>query len=315
MSAPLFSVVIPTFDRAGYVLEALESVLAQTRADFEVIVVDDGSTDDTAERLAPHLDRIVYVRQPNAGQAAAKNRGVRQATGRYVGFLDSDDRWEPRTLEAVAAELEKHPDTGLLSIRIRDVEADRSPTPRTHGKRTAGPLYTTAGLLGRDVGACSVYFVRRDLLERVGGFDESLRSAEECDLALRLSFVTTLRALPEPLLLRRLHAGNLSRDMKLNAKCWIRLLEKLARDRPDFVARNRRLYRRALAKERLRFGRELLATEATDRDSLRRARRQLWSSLTTNPFSRRAPVYLAWSLIAPTTYARFRTAERKRGRS
>ena len=109
--APRFSVVVPTYDRADSLGATLESVFAQTLPDLELVVVDDGSTDDTLARLAEVDDpRLVVESQPNAGPAAARNRGMRRARGAHVAFLDSDDRWHPEFLETVAAALEPDPD-------------------------------------------------------------------------------------------------------------------------------------------------------------------------------------------------------------
>ena len=303
------SVVIPTYNRANLVVKAVESVLGQTHAADEVLVIDDGSTDDTRERLTPYLDRMRYVRQENAGPAAAKNRGLRETTGDVVGFLDSDDLWKPQTLALVTSEFRARPDTGLLSVMAREIRADGRPTNKVYGKHTPGTDYTTAGLLHYDSGGCSWFFVRRDALERVDGFDESLRSAEECDLSLRLSFDVPLRAIRQPLLLRRKHAGNLSEDMRLNARCWIRLLEKLHREHPEFVREHPWVYRRALAKQRLRLGRELLVHEAHDPRARAESRRELRSSLATYPFFLRTLTYLVWSVVAPSALSRWRRFE------
>jgi glycosyltransferase involved in cell wall biosynthesis len=305
---PRFSVVIPTFDRGRWLVEAIDSVLAQDQDDFELIVVDDGSTDDTADLVRPYLERLTYVRRPNRGAASARNAGIALARGAIVGFLDSDDRWEPRTLTEVAATFDRHPDTGLVAIMAREVDLDGSPGV-TYGKRSAGDRYSTESLLLQDAGGCSWYFVRRELLEEVGGFDESLSSAEECDLALRLSLVAPLRAVREPLLLRRRHADNLSLDQTENARCWLRLLDKLGREHPEFVREHPRTYRRAVAKEKLRLARERLAVAGADPGAAGDARRLLRESLATYPFYRRGLTYLAWAWIAPRTYGRWRRRE------
>src|SRR5687768_16286416 len=103
------SVVIPTFNRKNLVVRTIESVLAQTRAPLEVIVVDDGSTDSTSDALRKDGDRIVYVFQSNAGVSAARNRGMQKATGDAIAFVDSDDVWLPRMLEVLVAPLETSP--------------------------------------------------------------------------------------------------------------------------------------------------------------------------------------------------------------
>ena len=103
MNNELISVVIPTYNYGHFVTEAVDSVLAQTYRHYEVVVVDDGSTDDTRARLAPYGDRIRYIHQENQGLSAARNTGIRAARGGVIGLLDSDDKWHPRKLETQAA--------------------------------------------------------------------------------------------------------------------------------------------------------------------------------------------------------------------
>ena len=291
------------------VVEAVKSVLAQTRPAAEIVVVDDGSTDDTTERLAPFADRIRLLRQEHKGQSAAKNRGWRSAVGSIVGFLDSDDRWRPQTNEAVEREFRDHPQAGLVSIMAHEVDATGHRSERIYGKRSPGADYTTAGLLREDSGGCSWFFVRREPLDAVGGFDESLRSAEECDLVLRLSLVANLRALRRPLLLKGMHDDNISHDFRDNARNWIALLEKLRREHPQIERDHPAALRSALAKAWLRLGRELLVHEAGDPAARAESRRALRSSQRTWPGFGRSYGYLLWSHLAPRTYARFRRRE------
>jgi glycosyltransferase involved in cell wall biosynthesis len=291
------------------VVQAVESVLAQQFTEFELIVVDDGSDDDTHERLLPYHDRLTYLKQSNGGAAAARNVGIRSATGEIVGFLDSDDLWECETLSAVDREFEANPQAGLVSIMAREIAADGSPSDIIYGKHSAGVEYTTAKLLLEDAGGCSWFFVRRELLDLVGGYDESFKSAEECDLVLRLSFATRLHALLRPLLLRRKHDDNLSTNQADNARCWLRILDKLRDEHPEFVSEHPRAYRRAVAKEKLRLGRELLVDAATDPAAASTARRLIRESLFTFPFFRRGLTYLAWAWIAPRSYASWRKRE------
>lgn len=119
---PQVSVIIPTYNRARYVTEAIDSVLAQTYQDYEVIVIDDGSTDNTREVLEPYMDRIRYIRQENAGVSAARNRGIGEAQGQWLAFLDSDDIWLPEKLESHTAFIVEHANvclhaTGMLLQR------------------------------------------------------------------------------------------------------------------------------------------------------------------------------------------------------
>jgi glycosyltransferase involved in cell wall biosynthesis len=309
--APAVSIVITTYNRAGLVGQAIDSALAQTWIDREILVVDDGSTDGTEAVIRGYGARVTYVRKENGGEASARNHGIREASGGWVAFLDSDDAWEPDALTTLMAAARKNPEAGLVAMRARAMLADGTPTGRTHGKRSKGPLFTTGSLLWGDSGGVLMPMVRRDLLLEEGGFDETLRSATDCDMWLRLSFKTTLIGVPQPLLLVRVHPANASGDRSLNARMWLVILEKLRRAHPEWVEAHRFTFRRAVGKERLRLGRELLAAWDGSAVALREARAALAGSVRTFPFFLRGWVYLAWSLIAPGGYAAWRRLEMK----
>ncbi len=151
-----------------------------------------------------------------------------------------------------------------------------------------------------DSGGVLTPMVRRDAVLEAGGFDESLRSAPDCDLWLRLSLENEMVGLDEALLQLRTHDDNLSGDRELNARMWLLILDKLAREAPGFVARHPRAYRRALAKEHRRLGRELLKTSGRDAARLAEARSSLARSLRASPASPRTWRWLAVAWLTPT---------------
>jgi len=306
---PTISVVIPTYNRAGLVGQAIESALGQSFADREIVVVDDGSTDGTTAALARFGSKIRVVRQENRGEAAARNRGIREAAGAWVAFLDSDDLWEPNALERLVQASAAHPGVGLVAMKARAILADGTRTGRVHGKKSRGPSFTTRSLLWGDAGGVLMPMVRRDLLLAEGGFDESLRQATDCDMWLRLSFRTEMIGVDAPLLLCRVHPENASADKTVNAAMWLRILDKLARAEPAWVAANPWTYRRALGKERLRLGRERLAAWDGSRAGLASAREALRGSVAAFPFFARAWLYILWSVVAPRGYAAWRRVE------
>lgn len=310
-AAPLVTVVIPTYNRADYLEQALGSVFRQTFTDYEVIVVDDGSTDHTPAVLASHQDRITSLRQENSGAARARNRGIRLARGTWVAFLDSDDMWQPVALERLVAATGHYPQAGLVTMKGLLMKSDGEVTDRIVGKRSPGPSFTTRSLLDKDSGGVLTPMVRRQVLEEVGGYDEGLRTAHDCDLWLRISFRTPMVAIEDALLLRRVHDANASGDQLLNARMWLRILQKLSDEHPAFVRDNKELVSRAMAKENLRLGRELLARADEDPAHISEARRVLRHSLAAHGWSRRAWAYLLWSLLAPRTYAGWRRREVK----
>ena len=122
------SVIIPTYNRADLVKQAVDSVLRQTVSDYEIIVVDDGSTDHTRQVLESVTPPVRYLFQKNRGFAAARNRGIAESRGEYLAFLDSDDLFEPRLLEAVLATFEAHPEAGAVCSAEREIDIENNPS-------------------------------------------------------------------------------------------------------------------------------------------------------------------------------------------
>jgi len=291
-SARAVSVVIPAFNAERTLGEAVRSVLAQVPAPLEVLVVDDGSTDGTravAEGFGPPV-RVLTGQ--NAGPSAARNRGVREARGSWIAFLDADDLWERGYLAAAEEHLAAHPDTGLLCFGVRVLE-DGRPTAHVIHKKTPGAVYTTEGLLEGDVGTICTPLVARDVFLAAGGFDETLRGNEDCHLWLRLSRMTVLRQDPRALLLYRRHAGNTSGDVLANARESVRSLELLEASHPEFAGAFRRPMRRMVGKENLRLGRELLVRG----EDLPLTRAALRRAVTHRPGRLRGWYYLAFAYV------------------
>ena len=196
---PTISVVIPVFNRAEAVRRAIASVLAQTFGDFELIVVDDGSTDETVTSVAGFTDpRVRCIRhERKRGASAARNTGIRASTAPYVAFLDSDDEWLPTKLERQAQLFEGADDRlGFVYTGTERVYANGhvgTNIARRHADLTRQLLTINV------VGETSVGMIRRRALEAVGGFDESLPASQDADLWLRLSEKFRADAVPDPL--------------------------------------------------------------------------------------------------------------------
>jgi glycosyltransferase involved in cell wall biosynthesis len=182
---PRFSVIIPTHNRAPVVRDAIESVLTQTLSDYEIIVVDDGSTDDTAALLKEYKGRLTCAYQQNAGAAAARNRGIEMARGRFIAFLDSDDAWAPWTIETLACAVEQFGSPALVAGR------GASWASRPQVRREALQCRSSQNFLAASRAQSAFYgmpglAIRADVLRTAGGFRERLRTAEDQDLCLRL---------------------------------------------------------------------------------------------------------------------------------
>ncbi|MBS0305635.1 MAG: glycosyltransferase family 2 protein [Proteobacteria bacterium] len=200
MPAPTVSVVVPAYNAAAFVGRAVDSVLAQSGVDYELLVVDDGSSDGTVAVLAAYGDRLRVLVQANAGPAAARNRGLHEARGRYVAFLDADDWWLPEKLARQVALLDGRPEIGFCSTATRVVTEGGAPAgewPCVPGER---PLLETLFVRSAAVsGSTSGVLARRELLLGAGGFDEALRGFEDPDLWMRLAARAGYACIDEPL--------------------------------------------------------------------------------------------------------------------
>jgi glycosyltransferase involved in cell wall biosynthesis len=197
---PLVSVLIPAFNAGRTIERALASVFAQDREEFELIVVDDGSTDDTAERAARYEGvRLLRLRR-NRGVSAASNAGVALAKGEFIAFLDADDEWLPGKLEAQIAVLEASPTTSFVCGPWREVRLSGSTTVQP--SRGQAHLYSETAwreLLAASFVLKSTVMARKACILNAGGFDEKLLIAEDQDMWIRLALLGTVGWYPEPL--------------------------------------------------------------------------------------------------------------------
>lgn len=247
---PLVSVVIPAFNAARFLPGSIPSVLAQTWTDFELIVVDDGSTDTTAACVQAFDDpRIRLVSQANRGLAGARNGGIREARGIYIAFLDADDLWHPEKLARHVAHLRSQPSVGVsysASALMDDQGHDMRlmQKPKLHGV-TARDVF-----LRNPVGNGSAPVIRRQTLDDIAFsaptgapgewwyFDERFRQSEDIECWLRIALCTSWRfeGLAQPLTLYRVNAGGLSAALDKQYATWQAVVEKTRSIAPYFVA-------------------------------------------------------------------------------
>jgi glycosyltransferase involved in cell wall biosynthesis len=234
--SPITSVIIPTYNRWPLVAEAVDSVLAQSFQDIEIIVVDDGSTDGTTNRLAKFDGRLRLFTTTRRGVAAARNFGVSQAQGCYVAFLDSDDLWLPGKLETQIAFLDRHPEIQICQTDEIWLRNGVRVNPKAMHRKPSGDIFV------RSLDLClispSAVMMTRELFQRIGGFDESFPVCEDYDLWLRVTSVYSVPLIPEALVVKRGgHADQLSRSLWGMDRYRVLALQKILRSGLDGVPR------------------------------------------------------------------------------
>lgn len=224
---PEVSVIIPTYNRAGLLAQAIESVLAQSYPSFEIIVVDDGSRDDTNTVVGSYSDpRIRYIYQDNAGLSAARNTGIRAARGKYVALLDADDLFMPEKLAYQVQVLDHQPEVGFVAGGFLYVDADGRPLAERRPWQSHPQLDLMTWLHGCPV-VPSAVLLSRAWLARVGGFDSALRRVEDRDLWLRLAYHGCGMAwTPHLTCAYRIHGGQMVRDGQSQKETTLAVLDK-----------------------------------------------------------------------------------------
>jgi teichuronic acid biosynthesis glycosyltransferase TuaG len=254
------SIITPAWNAAAYIGETIASVRAQTFEDWQWLIVDDGSTDDTADVILAHAatdPRITLLQQPNAGPSAARNHAMRNATGRWFAFLDSDDVWQPRFLEAQLGVFRAHADTDLVTATAinRGGPFDGHPTRLFV---TGRPVLTREEMILDETSVFIMTVFRREIFETIGGFDESQWTSEDYDFWLRAAqagFV--FRKNPEPLAWYRVRGESLSRQ---RARMLAGLVTSYRKARMRSRIGSREFY--AINRQLTRFESELLLEEA-----------------------------------------------------
>ena len=222
---PLVSVIIPTYNRGWAIAEAIDSVLEQDFRDYELIVVDDGSTDNTSQILQSYGNDITVIYQSNQGVSAARNSGIAASAGQLIAFLDSDDLWLPRKLSQQVAFFKDHPDAMINQTQEQWIRNGVRVNPGDRHHKFSGMIFE------RSLELClvspSAVMVRKSLFESVGLFDDHLPACEDYDLWLRVSWRYPVYLIDIPLIIKRGgHDDQLSRAPGLD-KFRIRALQKI----------------------------------------------------------------------------------------
>ncbi|MCB0207878.1 MAG: glycosyltransferase [Anaerolineae bacterium] len=229
MKAQTVSVIIPAYNQGDYLAEAIESVLTQTYPHFEIVVVDDGSTDNTAEVAQSYSDpRVRYIYRENGGLSAARNTGLEHASGELITFLDSDDLFLPEKLSVLITAMDNNPAVGLAAGQAIMID-DQS---RRLDKMIDSPLPENQAqlLLGNPIHVGSVV-VKREWLAQVEPFDESFRACEDWDMWIRLAKAGCQMCwLPVPVSLYRVHAAQMTRGAERMRTAMLATLDKTFSD-------------------------------------------------------------------------------------
>jgi glycosyltransferase involved in cell wall biosynthesis len=268
------AVVIPTFNRRDFVVPAIESVLAQRFRDFELVVVDDGSTDGTEEALRRFARQIHYVRQPNAGVSAARNTGIRRSSSEWVAFLDSDDEWDPDYLGAQLAAARSDRHLAMQTANCRFIAVDGTTTDYFsmsgaerlfRGADTFDVPRPFAFVVERGPWQIGATIVRRDALVQAGLFDETLTLGEDLELMARVARYGSFRLIRRELVnvFRRVEQSpSLTLQYEANPVRWrdalARMHVNLSRV-PDLAARDRRVLDRVMSANQRAMGNVRLA--------------------------------------------------------
>ncbi len=204
MKKPLVSVIIPVYNRPAQVRKAIDSVRGQTCKDSELIVVDDGSTDETGRVLEEYRNSVHVLTTAHAGPSAARNRGIEHARARHLAFLDSDDLWLPRKLEIQMRYFHEHPEVRICQTEEIWLRSGVRVNPMKKHKKYSGRIFEKC--LPLCIVSPSAVMIHREVFERVGLFDESMPACEDYDLWLRIAAHYPIMLIDEPLIVK--HGGH-----------------------------------------------------------------------------------------------------------
>lgn len=228
----LISVIIPTYNRGNVIADAINTVLGQTYQNFEIIIVDDGSTDNTSEVVQSFGDfRIKYIYRENSGRPSiARNIGIKNATGEYIAFLDSDDLWHPEKLEKQASVLENNKDVGLVTNRslYKLFDGQEIKIKRNLAKNQKENIIYILSSPDKVFTGTPTLLIRKVCFERVGLFDETMKFCEDWDLFFRISLVYGIYNVDEVLTYVRIHSEGMSKnsDMSEFYQGYLKFLQK-----------------------------------------------------------------------------------------
>jgi len=246
---PKVSVIIPAYNCASYLPTAIESVLAQTYTDWEVLLVDDGSTDDTEKIVTPYLDRIRYMKQSNKGLPGARNAGIRASKGEYIALLDGDDSWLPTKLEQQMPRFRDR-EVGIVYSDFAVQYSDGRFQPSYLADRPlAAEGYALNNYIRSRFLFPSTMVLRRDCMEECGLFDEEMLVCEDVELFARICMRWKLALVNRPLVVRNEGTHNITANLSKLSQYTIIALNKILSKEPQLPASSRRVIQTELGRQ------------------------------------------------------------------
>lgn len=299
MRNPAVSIIIPVLNGEKYISDAIESALNQTYKHTEIIVVNDGSTDNTAERIGPYLSRVKYFYQDNAGVANARNKGVQNSQGEFIAFLDHDDIWLPEKIERQVDYFLKNTQSKFVHTPVKYINhlGEIIEPSGYWGKlkfnrevKNAKEIFMHFAMLQ------STMMIKKEIFDEIGLWDQAFTSCDGYNLCLRIAFKYTLGFINEPLVLYRLHDSNVSKNVIRFDLAKIKVVEKFLESEPNsykVIGKkniNTRLFNlySEMARNILRINR--------DYDE---ARRYFWEAYKKRPMSLGSLMNFIWCLLTP----------------
>jgi len=255
-SNPIISVILPTYNRGNVISRAIESVLCQTYKNIELIIIDDGSFDNTEEVISKYKDDIKYIKQDNAGASSARNNGIRQSQGEYIAFLDSDDQWECNKLQ-LQYEFFASNDVALVSTDSKTYFEDGSLKKISTRKLVNKSIKSFEDVFMHPYLGTPTVMVKKSVILDEGGFDETLRTAEDIDLFLRISSHNKIGYINKKLVNIYLSSDGLSTGLD-SYEDNIKVLNKTLDNNSSYFNDKRNVVNEVMSKLYVSYSRELL---------------------------------------------------------
>lgn len=257
---PLVSIILPTYNCAAFLPHSIGTILSQTYNSYEIIVIDDGSTDNTKEVLYPFMQRIKYIRlEQNKGLPTARNIGIRSAQGKYIAFIDADDLWLPEKLQTDIEYFETHPEVSMVySKHINIDEKGDDLNGNTKKQLPSGNVFIQLFSEQNFIITSSVV-VRKEIFETTGLFDEQLFNCQDWDMWLRITFHFKVAGIDKPLVKYRHNPRSLSKNRNNVLKYQKMVIDKIYnkfKDKENGI--NEKLYKKRLASHYAKVGRYYL---------------------------------------------------------